>query len=107
MSTPKLQLAARAGLPLAARRVHAMRAVPAVFLRNCDELARLREQVARLTRERDAAVSAAAARAQRAERVRAVTLRVVDGRAAFAAKQARGRAPLVIVHPHSVQVVDS
>lgn len=62
-------------------------ATPAVIVQRDDaEVRRLQAEVSRLKTERDAAVKAAAERAHREERVKAITLRVFDGRAIWAAK---------------------
>jgi ABC-type nitrate/sulfonate/bicarbonate transport system ATPase subunit len=81
---------------------------PAVVIVHHDaaELARLRAENARLTSERDAAQNAAAARAQREERVKAITLRVVDGRATWAAKIGLKRPPLVALTTRRVITAD-
>lgn len=80
---------------------------PAVIVQHdAAELARLRAENARLVSERDAAHHAAAARAQREERVKAITLRVVDGRAAWAAKIGLRRPPLVALTSRHVITAD-
>jgi hypothetical protein len=82
-------------------------AAPVVIVQHAAaELARLRTENARLLTEIHAALTASAARAQREERVKAITIRVVDGRAIWAAKQGLKRPPLVALTTRRVITAD-
>jgi hypothetical protein len=98
----------RQSLAHSARAVRSMRAVPAVIVQSGDvaEIARLRAELDQARAERDAALHAAAARAQREDRVRAITLRVVDRRADWAAKQGLKARPLVALTSQRIITAD-
>lgn len=65
--------------------------------------ARIQELEAQLTAER-AQLAELVQRAHREERVEAITLRVVDRRAEYAAKTSRGRSAAVTITSHYVDV---
>jgi len=77
-------------------------AEPVVIVKTDTESAALRQQIEALKAENTALRCDAAARAQREERVKAITLRVVDNRAAYAAKLGLKRPPLVVIRPTRV-----
>lgn len=78
-----------------------------VVIRDYGERDALRDQVKQLEAELNATRNAAAARAHREERVKAITLRVVDRRSAWAAKMGlQCTAPLVAITSHQVITAD-
>lgn len=66
----------------------------------------LEKELAKARAERDAARNAAVERAHREERVKAKTIRVVDNRAAWQAKQPKARLPMVAMHSTRVITAD-
>lgn len=99
----------RQSLALSARSLRSMQATPAVIVQQGDvaEVARLKAALAKAEAERDAALNAAAARAHREDRLRSITLRVVDRRAEWAAKMGLTQAPpLVVMHSTKVITAD-
>lgn len=104
-----LPSSARQSLALSARSLRGMHATPAVIVQMGDvaEVARLKAALVKAEKERDAAVRAAAERAHREDRVRAITLRIVDRRAEWAAKTGLTQAPpLVVMHSTKVITAD-
>jgi len=112
-----LTLKRRVHLPLKAmtrvqliRSAEALREMkaPAVFIdTNTDEVAKLKARVSELTAERNAALKSVAERAHREERVKSITLRVVDNRAGFAAKLgSKKRVPLVTITSQHITTTD-
>ena len=119
MKTPTLTLKKRISLPpqavtrvnlqTAAHTVRSMQATtPAtVIIRDYAERDALKLRVAELEAELAKTGDVAAARAHREERLKAITLRVVDNRAAWAAKMGlKQRAPLVAITSTRVITAD-
>ena len=95
---------ARANLHRAAHTVRSMQ--PAVVIHDAASAA-LKARVRQLEAELHTAQTAAAARAHREDRLQAVTLRVVDRRAAWAAKMGlKQRLPLVAITSQHVITAD-
>jgi hypothetical protein len=80
---------------------------PVVIVKQDTHAEALRSQIEALKAENTALRSAAHERAHREERIKAITIRVVDNRAAYAAKLGLKRPPLVVIRPQRVITADA
>jgi hypothetical protein len=107
--TPKIPIPQRTRMQLD-RSATALRLMqgPAVIVRRDEaEITRLKAALKAAEEARDAALNAAAARAHREERVKTITLRVVDNRLAWAAKMGlTQRQPLVVMQTERIVTAD-
>jgi hypothetical protein len=102
------QAVTRVNLQSAAQAVRGMQGTPAtVVIRDYGERDALKARVAELEAELAKTGDVAKARAHREERLRAITIRVVDNRAAWAAKMGlKQRAPLVAITRRHIITAD-
>ena len=101
------QAVTRVNLHSAAHTLRTMQTPATVVIRDYGERDALQARVQQLEAHLHAATTAAATRAHREERVKAITIRVVDGRAEWAAKMGlQCTAPLVAITSRHVITAD-
>lgn len=94
-------------LPRAAQAVREMKTASFVVVKDEAEIARLKAELKAAQAALKTAANAAAARAHREERLKAITIRVVDRRDAWAAKMGlKQRAPFVAITSERIVTAD-